>query len=171
MATRSASTPHGAQRPRALFTVLIGDDTFRHLCETTAARILPPATLTPYVDEAMLEVVLFDGPATVISASKRRRFTGALRRAIQVRDRHCQHPASCDIAADRCDIDHIEPWPDSQRTDQFNGRLECPGHNRLPDLHDTNTQPPEPRDIGDLDQHRARHHWQHLHDPPDDQAS
>jgi Domain of unknown function (DUF222) len=169
MATRSASTPTGAQRPRPLFTVLLGEDTFRHFCETAAGRIVPPDTLAPFVDEAMLEVLLFDGPATVISVSKRRRFTGALRRAIQVRDRRCQHPAGCDIPADRCDVDHIEPWP--QRTDQFNGRLECPGHNRLPHLHDTDTQPPPPRDIGFLDQLRALIRWRQRHYYPDDQAS
>ena len=155
MATRSASTPAGAQRPRPLFTVLMGEDTFRHFCETAAGRILSPDIVAPYVDEAVMEVLLFDGPATVISASKRRRFTGALRRAIQVRDRHCQHPAGCDIPADRCDVDHIVAWPDSQRTDQFNGRLECPGHNRLPHLHDNDTEPPPPRDIGFNDQLRA----------------
>jgi hypothetical protein len=119
----------------------------------------------------MLEVLLFEGPSTVISASKRRRFTGALRRAIQVRDRRCQHPAGCDIPADQCDVDHIVPWPESQRTDQFNGRLECPGHNRLPHLHDTDTHPPPPRDIAFLDQLRALIRWRQRHYYPDDQAS
>jgi hypothetical protein len=177
MATRSAATPTGAQRPRPLFTVLVGDDTFGHLCETTAGRIMPASVLAKCVDDAVIEVLLFDGPSTVISASKRRRFTGALRRAIQVRDRHCQHPAGCDIPADQCDVDHIVAWPESQRTDQFNGRLECPGHNRLPHLHDTNTsdtEPPPARDIGDFDELRARIRWrqrQDHHDHPDDQAS
>jgi hypothetical protein len=168
MATRSASTPEGAQRPRPLFSVLVGEDTFRHFCETAAGHVLSPDTLAPYVDEAMLEVLLFDGPATVISASQRRRFTGALRRAIQVRDRHCQHPAGCDIPADQCDVDHVVAWPDSQRTDQFNGRLECPGHNRLPHLHDTDTAPPPPRDIGINDQLRALIWWRQRHEMPDD---
>jgi hypothetical protein len=169
MATRSAAMPAGARRPRPLFSVLVGDDTLRNLCETAAGRILPPSVLTSYVDEAVIEVLLFDGPSTVISASKRRRFAGALRRAIHVRDRHCQHPAGCDIAADRCDVDHIVAWPQSQRTDQFNGRLECPGHNRLPHLHDTNdTEPPLPRDIGLPDELRARIRWRQRHDPPND---
>jgi hypothetical protein len=91
-------------------------------------------------------------------------------RAIHVRERHCQHPAGRDIPADQCDVDHIVPWQDSQRTDQFNGRLECPGNNRLPHLHDHDTQPPPPRDIGINDQLRALIWWRQRHDPPDDQA-
>jgi hypothetical protein len=83
-----------------------------------------------------MEVVLFDGPATVLSVSRRRSFTGALRRAIEVRDRHCQHPAGCDVPVDRCDVDHVVPWIAGGRTDQFNGRLECRAHNRHADLHD-----------------------------------
>ncbi len=88
-----------------------GDATFRHLCETAAGRVVPPDAA--YVDDAVMEVVLFDGPTRVISASKRCRFTGAMRQAIRVRDRRCQHPAGCDIPADQCDIDHIVPWGDS----------------------------------------------------------
>ena len=141
MATRSASTPAGARRPRPLFTVLVGEDSFRQLCETAAGRILTPGALVPHLETAELEVVLFDDNATVISVSRRRTFTGALRRAIEVRDRHCQHPSGCDVPADRCDVDHIVPWTDGGRTDQFNGRLECPAHNRHHDLHDTDEPP------------------------------
>jgi hypothetical protein len=170
MATRSASTAPGARRPRALFTVLVGEDTFRHLCETTAGHVVPPDALVPHLDTADLEVVLFDDAATVISVSPRRTFTGALRRAIEVRDRHCQHPAGCDVPAAHCDVDHIVPWTDGGRTDQFNGRLECPAHNRHRDLHDTDGVPPPSRGIDYLDHVRARLRWQLQQEPPDDLA-
>ena len=169
MAARSASTPAGARSPRPLFTVLIGDDTFRHLCETSAGRVISPGVLVPYLDTAAMEVVLFDDAATVISVSPRRSFTGALRRAIEVRDRHCQHPSGCDIPAERCDVDHIVPWTDGGRTDQFNGRLECPAHNRHRDLHDAPAEPPPTaRGLTYLDHVRARLRWKLLDDPPDD---
>ena len=171
MAARSAAMPPGARRPRPLFVVHVGDDTARHLCETAAARIVHPATLTRYFDDADMDVVLFDGPTTILSVSHRRSFTGAVRRAIEARDRHCQHPSGCDEPAPSCDVDHIVPWPDSQRTDQFNGRLECPFHNRHPDRHDADAQPLEPREITILDEIRARLRWlnlQHERTQPDE---
>ncbi len=89
-----------------------------------------------YLDDADLERIVFDGPDRVLSVSTRRRFTGALRRAIEVRDRHCQHPSGCDEPAPTCDVDHIEPWPIARRTSQDNGRLQCRPHNRDPAKHD-----------------------------------
>ena len=167
MATRSAAMPKGARRPRPLFSVLLGDNGFAGLCELSAGRILPPAALAPYLDSADIETILFDGPSTVLSVSKRRSFTGAVRRAIQVRDRHCQHPSGCDVPAEECDVDHIEPWPDSQRTDQFNGRLECPTHNRHADRHDSDATPAPAREITPDDITAARNRWRHAHSQPD----
>jgi hypothetical protein len=151
--------------------VHVGDDTTRHLCQTASGRIRHPDTLTGSFDDADMDVVLFDGPTTVVSVSHRRSFTGAVRKAIQARDRRCQHPSGCDQPATRCDVDHIVPWPDSHRTDQWNGRLECPFHNRHPDRHDTDAQPLEPRDITIFDEIRARLRWlnlQHERTHPDE---
>ena len=168
MATRSASTPADARRPRPLFTVLVGDDSFTTLCELAAGTIIPPTSLVPYFEVADIETVLFDGPSTVISVSHRRTFTGALRRAIQVRDRHCQHPSGCDIPADHCDTDHIVPTSQGGITDQFHGRIECTTHNRHPHQHDHDATPLPPRQITILDQIRARLRWRHQHTQPDD---
>ena len=77
----------------------------------------------------------------MIDVSQRRRFTGAVRRAIQVRDRHCQHPSGCDIPAPGCDIDHIQPRSQRGPTNQDNGRLPCPTHNRHPDKRNPTEQP------------------------------
>ena len=66
----------------------------------------------------------------VVDLGRRSRFfTGALRRAIQLRDRHCTHPG-CDTPADDCDVDHRVPYAKGGRTDQSNGGLKCPHHNR-----------------------------------------
>ena len=54
----------------------------------------------PHLGVAEVETILFDGPFTVIAASTARSFTGRLRRAIEVRDRHCQHPSGCDVPAE-----------------------------------------------------------------------
>jgi hypothetical protein len=64
-----------------------------------------------------------------VSATSRL-FTGALRRAIELRDRECQH-SHCDVRSDRCQADHIKRWADGGLTTQQNGRLLCGFHNRL----------------------------------------
>jgi hypothetical protein len=144
MATRSATTPKRGRRPRPLFTVLIGDDTFTRLCELSTGQVITPGQLVPHLTTAHLETVLFDGPTTVISVSKRRTFTGALRRAIQVRDRHCQHPSGCDVPAEDCDVDHTVPYTAGGPTSQFNARLQCPPQNRNADKHDHGATPSHP---------------------------
>jgi len=135
MAARSAAMPEGSRRPAPLFTVLVGDQTARHLCELATSRtVLHPTELLGYLDAALVESVIFDGPTDVLAVSRRRTFTGALRRAIEVRDRECQHPSGCDTAAHLCDVDHIVPWSTGGVTHQRNGRLLCAPHNRRADL-------------------------------------
>jgi hypothetical protein len=109
MATRSATTPADGQRPAPLFSVVIGNQAFEHLCEIGYRTVLRPEHLTNHLDQAAYETLLFDGPTTIVSVSRQRTFTGTLRRAIQIRDRHCQHPSGCDEPAERCDVDHIRP--------------------------------------------------------------
>jgi hypothetical protein len=172
MAVRSASTPTGAQRPRPLFTVLLGDDSFRRLCELANGQVVAPDLLVPHLSDSDTETILFDGPFTVIAASSARRFSGRLRRAIEVRDRHCQHPSGCDIPAPDCDVDHIVPVTEHGGTSQFNGRLECRPHNRDAAKHDHGAKPHPPCPITEWDILRirlARHHRQR--DDPDEPAA
>src|SRR5205807_45318 len=80
--------------------------------------------------KAWLERVVFGAPSRVIDIGVRRRlFTGATRRAVQVRDRECFHEF-CDTPADDCQIDHIEPYAAGGLTTQDNGRSACAFHNR-----------------------------------------
>jgi len=159
MARRARAMPAGARMPAPLFTALVGEGTLAELCELSTGVVITPGQLGQWVDPAMLETVLFDGPSTVLSVSKRRRFTGAVRRAIEVRDRHCQHRSGCDIPAIRCDVDHIVPYAVKPDTSQFNGKLECPAHNRNHDRHDHGEQSLTPRDVTRLDEIRAKLTW------------
>jgi HNH endonuclease len=68
----------------------------------------------------------------------RRLFSGATRRALELRDRECAHPF-CDTPADLCQADHIDPFSHGGLTTQENGRLLCGFHNRLRN-HDPPTQ-------------------------------
>jgi hypothetical protein len=169
MATRSATVPADGRRPRPLFTAHVGDATMSHLCELSNGTIVTPGSIFQYAGDADLEVVLFDGPSTVISVSHRRTFTGALRRAVQVRDRHCQHESGCDVPADDCDIDHVVPHAANGPTSQFNGKVECHPHNRNPDRHDHGGVPRPTRPIDRLDEVRCRLRWRILREAPDDE--
>ena len=89
----------------------------------------------PLLSEAEFERIVYDPPNRRIEVSHRRRFTGALRRVIEVRDRHCQHPAGCDVPAADCDVDHIIPHALGGPTCLCNGRLLCATHNRITTNH------------------------------------
>ncbi len=130
-----------------MITILTGHESFARICELADGTVLAPGQVVPLLSEAEIERVVFDGPDRVISVSRRRTFTGALRRAIEVRDRHCQHPSGCDEPADRCDVDHIQPYTDGGPTSLDNGRLSCWPHNRHPHLR--NAHPPERDDKPD----------------------
>ena len=141
MAIRSRTARPGGLRPRPLITFLVGCDSFARVCELAAGTVITPGQIAPHLADADIETIMFDGPERVISVSRRRRFTGALRRAIEVRDRHCQHPSGCDEPADGCDVDHIVPYTDGGPTSQDNGRLECRPHNRDRAKHDRRPDP------------------------------
>ncbi|MBO0885673.1 MAG: HNH endonuclease, partial [Mycobacterium sp.] len=59
-------------------------------------------------------------------------FRGRLAEFIRLRDTTCTHPG-CDRPADRCDIDHIIPWPRGQTTPD-NASTECRRHHRMKTL-------------------------------------
>ncbi len=164
MATRSASMPADARRPKPLFVVHVGDETARRLCELAGGTVLQAEELNGWVDDALMEIFLFDGPSVVLTASQKRTFTGKLRSAIQARDRRCQHPSGCDTPAANGDIDHIVPWKDGGTTDQFNGRAQCRTHNRHHDKHDHCAQPHTQQPVDRLAALRAKCRWVYQRD-------
>jgi Domain of unknown function (DUF222) len=135
MARRSCTTPADGLRPRPLLTILVGDQSLRHTCETARGTVIAPGALVPLLADADIERIVFDPPNRRIAVSHRRRFTAALRRAIEVRDRHCQHPSGCDVPAVDCDVDHVVPHALGGPTCLANGRLLCATHNRITANH------------------------------------
>jgi hypothetical protein len=137
MARRSASLDRPVTA-RPLITVLVGWETLQgRMCQTADGTVIHPHRLDGLLGDCDIERVVFDGPSRVIDVGIRRRFfTGALRRAIEVRDRHCTHPAGCDAPYERCDVDHTIPFAQGGPTTQANGRLRCATHNRHPDHRD-----------------------------------
>jgi hypothetical protein len=162
MAARSLSST--GVSPRPLFQAIVGDQTTTRLCQLASGIVVHPTDLVPYIDTAVMESFLFDG-ATVIAKTKQRTFTGALRRAIQVRDKRCGHTSNCPVPAADCDLDHKRPFSQGGPTSQFNGRCGCHGHNRVEELRDDPIEAPE-RTLHYLDILRTRLRWQYLRDHP-----
>lgn len=130
MAARSAALGAGhPARPR--FTALVDYRTLAgRVCELANGTVITPGELAPHLTAADIERVVFGPGNRVLEVGRRARFfTGALRRAIEVRDRRCTHP-TCDTPADRCEVDHRIPYPAGGDTVQENGQLLCGVHNR-----------------------------------------
>ena len=117
---------------KPLFTVLVGYETLAgRICELASGTVVTPGSLLPWLTEAYVERVVFDGPDRVKNVGPRRRlFGGATKRAVQVRDREC-YSEFCDVPADECEIDHVRPWSHGGPTTDHNGRAACGYHNRL----------------------------------------
>lgn len=130
MARRAVTAPVDGKRPGPLISVLVGYETFAgRICELASGTVITPGTVAKLLDEAVIERIVFDGPSRVIDLGRARRFTGALRRALEVRDRGCTHH-SCDAPLERCQGDHIEAWTAGGATTVDNGQLRCGFHNR-----------------------------------------
>ena len=131
MARRSGAKPEGARMPEPLFSVFVDYETLAgRICELANGTAVTPGSLLRYLDAAWLERVVFGSPSRVVDVGVRRRlFTGATRRAVQVRDRECFHEF-CDTPATDCEVDHIEPYAAGGLTTQDNGRPACGFHNR-----------------------------------------
>ena len=131
LAERAVATPPGARRRAPLVTVLVGYETFAgRVCELADGTVIAPRDVAALLDTAVIERAVFEAPGRVMEISTQRLFTGAIRRALELRDRTCTH-TWCDAPADRCAGDHVIPWNVGGPTTQDNGRLLCPFHNHL----------------------------------------
>jgi hypothetical protein len=131
MAIRSSTAPAVGRRPEPLFSVFVGWESFHGmLCRLGRGAAIEPGELTPWLDVAWVERVVFDGPSRVIDVGAQRRFfTGATRRAVELRDQECFHEF-CEVPAADAQIDHIQPYSAGGGTVVDNGRVACGPHNR-----------------------------------------
>ncbi|MCA1845766.1 MAG: HNH endonuclease [Actinobacteria bacterium] len=146
MAIRSATAPSDGRRPRPLFTALVDYPSLAgRVCELANGTVVAPGTLARWLTEADIERVVFGPDGRPLDVGKRRRlFTGAKRRAIEVRDRECQVTADCDRPAIQCQVDHIEPYGAGGLTTLDNGRLACKFHNLDRQRRCEDRGPPQP---------------------------
>jgi len=115
--------PAGSRLPEPLFTVLVGYESFAgRICELAKGTVVAPGSLVRWLGDAWVERVVFDGPDRIRNVGVRRRiFTGATCRAVELRDRECVHEY-CDQPAEDCEIDHVEPWAAGGLTTEDSGR-------------------------------------------------
>jgi hypothetical protein len=145
MAARARTAPADGRRPAPLFTVIVGLETLvGPILELFNRTVLTPGTVVPHLTDADVERIVFDGRSRVLDVGAPRRFfRGALRRAIEVRDRTCFHP-SCDEVPQRPEVDHRHEASKGGPTTQANGRLGCGFHNRWSYLHPEPDDDPDP---------------------------
>ncbi|HEY2215377.1 MAG TPA: HNH endonuclease signature motif containing protein, partial [Acidimicrobiales bacterium] len=131
MAIRSQMAPADGRRPEPLFSVLVGlPKLLERMCQLENGSPIAPGALFPWMDSAYFERAIFT-PGTRLEISiQSRLFTGATRRAIELRDRQCTHEF-CEEPAINCQVDHIQMYSQGGLTTQENGRLLCGFHNRL----------------------------------------
>jgi hypothetical protein len=135
MAIRARTAPQGGRRPAPLFTVVVGYPALGSVIELWNRHILSPAAAARWLTDAEVERIVFDGTGRALDVGPRRRFfRGALRRAIEVRDRTCFHP-TCDDSPRWPHIDHEHEAANGGETTQDNGRLGCDFHNNHRNHH------------------------------------
>jgi hypothetical protein len=89
------------------------------LSAETVRRLACDATISP---------IIVDQDGMPLAAGEARRsIPNALRRALDLRDRHCTHPG-CDAPVRWCDAHHIVHWADGGKTELANLRLLCRTH-------------------------------------------
>ena len=132
LARRASTVPADGRAPEPLFTVHVDHPTLTgRICELAGGTVVTPGSLLPWLTEARVQRVVFDGSDRVLGVGPQRRlFTGAERRAVEVRDRTCTN-RYCDVPAERCEVDHVVPWALGGPTVAGNGQLACGYHNRL----------------------------------------
>jgi hypothetical protein len=151
MATRARTAPADGRRPAPLFTVVVGLEPFcGPILELFNRTVITPGMAAAWLTEADVERVVFESPSRVVDVGVQRRFfRGALRRAIEVRDRTCFHD-TCDETPLWPQVDHIHGAAAGGPTNQANGRLGCGFHNRWVYAHPEHRERGAP-DLGEPD--------------------
>jgi len=92
---------------------------------------LSPETVRRLACDATVLPAILGGQSQVLDLGRQRRlFTGAVRRALNLRDGGCAFPG-CDRPPSWCQGHHIVSWLDKGNTDLDNGVLLCGHHHRL----------------------------------------
>jgi hypothetical protein len=99
-----------------------------HRCELSGFGSVPLDTIRRLACDARVGWMTIGGNRIPLDVGRMRRLpTIAQRRAIVLRDRHCQYP-QCDAPARWCDVHHLVEWEHGGTTDLSNLVLLCRRH-------------------------------------------
>ncbi len=131
MARRATAVAADAKLPRPLITVLVDYEQLKGpIRETFNGNVLTTHQVADLLVEADVERAVYGPTNRIIELSTTERFfRGGLRRVLEIRDRHCQHPG-CRVPAERCNGNHVIEHTDGGQTTQENGDLQCRTHDR-----------------------------------------
>jgi hypothetical protein len=97
-------------------------------CETLGGTMLSPGVALGAAIAGHIRRVVIGATEACIS-QKSRVFVGPLRALIQTLDTSCVW-IGCEVPSDRCQVDHVTPWRQTQDTSASNGAPLCGKHNR-----------------------------------------
>ncbi|MGN9906864.1 DUF222 domain-containing protein [Phytohabitans sp. LJ34] len=133
LATRTEQLPDsGGQRPHVVVTVPF-DVLHQKLgigMLDTGGRLSATQIRQLACDARLIPAVLGSNGQVLDVGRGRRLFTGAVRSALELRDRGCAFPG-CDRPPRWCDGHHIRSWVDGWPTSLDNGVLLCGYHHRI----------------------------------------
>ena len=104
------------------------------LAQLLDGTLLPYAALDVLACDAFVQRVVLDPTGAPIDLGRTERtYIKDARRAILIRDRHCQWPG-CALRATWCEVHHLTWWSKTGPTDQVNGITLCKNHHHV--VHD-----------------------------------
>ena len=105
------------------------------VAELVGTGPIPDTVLARLACDSAITRVVFGPDSQILNVGRAERtYTGAKRRAIIARDRHCQHPG-CDAPPAMSEIHHTHHWHrDHGTTDAHTGILLCWHHHDI--VHD-----------------------------------
>ncbi|HCX84210.1 MAG TPA: hypothetical protein DHV14_03525, partial [Micrococcales bacterium] len=111
------------------------------LAELMDGTLVPFAALDVVACDAMWQRVVLDPEGEPLDVGRTQRtYTGDLRRAVLVRDRHCQWPG-CTLRAAWCEVHHVIEWNQGGDTSLVNAVTLCrEHHHRVHREHTTITK-------------------------------
>ena len=117
----------GGERPHLIITLTPADLAGDGLVDLETGPLTAEAVRRIACDAIISRVVLDADSVPIDVGRKHRVVSSALRRALNLRDRHCTYPG-CDVPAGWCDAHHITHWAHGGKTEMSNLRLLCRPH-------------------------------------------
>jgi hypothetical protein len=100
----------------------------RYLCDADVTTVLTAPATPTHSDGGRSDTWLGEAAREILYVGRAQRTAPPrLRKALSIRDRHCQFP-DCAVTAERCHAHHVTHWEHGGTTDPANMVLLCNAH-------------------------------------------